>query len=369
MRVAVLGHTYIVDANRGKFRALQNRGASVLLLCPRLWNETDFGPRRFEPAVDLDAVAFDCLGHGRVRRFVYPFAPAYRALRAWRPDVLLAETEPGGLAALQAVLLAASLGLPLVPFAWENLPITGRARAAAWPVYRTARRLIAGSRGAADVAHAAGFSGPVSVVPQVGIDASRLLPRRPHRGKTKTALFVARLDRKKGADVLIDALKLAPDWRAHFVGDGPERAALEAQAKTADLARRVSFAAAVPHEQVPALYAAANAFVLPSRTVPGWAEQFGHVLAWALAAGVPIAASRCGAIPEVVGDAALLFPENDAPALAAALTQLTDPTRAAALSAAGRARAENLFTDQAVARRLEAALVAALERNDADVLV
>jgi glycosyltransferase involved in cell wall biosynthesis len=186
--------------------------------------------------------------------------------------------------------------------------------------------------------------------------------RRPLR-----AVFVGRLDRKKGADLLLSALPAAPDWSATIVGDGAERSTLEPQVVALGLTGRVEFTGAVAHDQVPRILAEADALVCPSRTVPGWAEQFGHVLAWAMAAGAPIVASRCGAIPEVVDDAGLLIDENEVAALSAALSRLTAPDLRRKLAAAGRARAAAVFTDEAVARRLEQALVMTLERSDVDV--
>lgn len=368
MHVAVLGHTYIVAANRGKLRRLQRRGHRVLLLSPRLWNETDFGLRRFETENELAVDLFDCLRHGRVRRFAYPHAPLRRALRAWRPDVLLAETEPGGLAALQAFELAVALGIPLVPFAWENLPLAGLSRCAALPVYAGARRLLVGSRGAGNVARRAGCRAPITVIPQVGVDPD-LVPSRlsPFDERPLRAMFIGRLDRKKGADVLLAALPAAAEWRAVIVGEGAERGALEAQTAALGLHDRVEFVGAIPHEQVPRLLAEADALVCPSRSTPGWTEQFGHVLAWAMAAGAPIVASRCGAIPEVVDDCGLLIGENDVAGLSAALSRLTAGEARRKLADAGRARARDLFTDEAVARRLEQSLVLALERGDADL--
>jgi glycosyltransferase involved in cell wall biosynthesis len=369
MRVAVVGHTYVVEANRGKFKHLVGRGHNVLLVSPREWLEADFGLRHFEPARELDAALFDCCRHGHVKRFAYPTFDALRVLRGWRADVLLAETEPGGVAALQSACFAACLGVPLVTFAWENLALHGRAKWAARPVYAGTRRLLAGSSGAATVARRAGYHGPVTVLPQVGVDPAPSLTRAAHGAKSpRTVLFIGRLDRKKGADLLLDALTTTADWRAVIVGDGQERASLAAQAARLGVADRVRFAGAVPHRDVPSFLADADAFVLPSRTVPGWAEQFGHVLAWAMAAGVPVVATRCGAIPEVVGDAGLLVNENDAPALAAALQRLTAPSPAADLSAKGRARAARWYTHAAVAARLEQALIMALERAHGDVV-
>jgi len=369
MRVAVLGHTYIVAANRGKFHHLAQRGHQILLASPREWLEPDFGLRRFTESEPLEATLFACPRHGQVRAFRYPWIELRARIRDWRPDLLLAETEPGGLAALQAAALAVSYGLPLVLFAWENLPLAGRSRWAALPTYWATRRLLAGATGAVRTARRAGYHGPVTVIPQVGIDPAALPARRPRgKGRRKTALFVARLQRKKGADLLLQALREATDWSATIVGDGEERAALEAQAARLGLGDRVVFAGAVSHRDVPAFYGAADAFVLPSRAVPGWTEQFGHVLAWAMAAGVPVIASRCGAIPEVVGDAGLLVAENDAVGMARALSRLTDPVLAARYAARGRERALRLFTEEALADRLERALLMAITRDQTDVL-
>jgi len=370
MRLAVLGHTYLVAGNRGKLHALHERGHEIFLAAPQTWPEPDFGLRRFAPDPRFAVALFDCPRAGHVRRYRFPQPELMRALRTWRPDVMLAETEPGGLAALQAAYAAVALGLPLLPFAWENLPLEARSRALAWPVYRAARRLLVGSRLAARTARDAGYRGPLTVTPQVGVPEVDPSPvRRPRR--QPHALFVGRLDRKKGVDLFLDALAhpAARDWRATIVGDGSERNALHAQAVRLKIQKRVTFADAVPHDRVPSLLADADALVALSRTVPGWAEQFGHILAQAMNAGVPIVASRCGAIPEVVDAAGLLVAENDVPAAAAAMMRLLDPALRTTLGAIGRERAQRLFTDRAVAARLERALIMALERNGDDVLL
>src|SRR5207253_2769181 len=84
-----------------------------------------------------------------------------------------------------------------------------------------------------------------------------------------------------------------------------------------------------------------DALVLPSRTTATWAEQFGHVLIEAMAAGVPVVGSSSGAIPDVVGDAGIIVPEGDAAALRRALeTLLADPALRARLSERGQDRVQ-----------------------------
>jgi glycosyltransferase involved in cell wall biosynthesis len=92
--------------------------------------------------------------------------------------------------------------------------------------------------------------------------------------------------------------------------------------------------------------------VLPSRSTPTWREQLGHVLLEAMAHGVAVVGSTCGAIPEVMGEAGLCFPEGDAAALTAAIQRfLDDPTLVARLGEAGRRRVETEFTNRILAAR------------------
>jgi glycosyltransferase involved in cell wall biosynthesis len=107
-----------------------------------------------------------------------------------------------------------------------------------------------------------------------------------------------------------------------LVGSGPEEQRLRAYAHELGIGDAVRFTS-VPYEEMPSVYAGASCIVLASlATASGgfylgdlprffWEEQFGLVLAEALAAGLPIVASRSGAIPEVCGDNADYFPPGD----------------------------------------------------------
>jgi glycosyltransferase involved in cell wall biosynthesis len=77
----------------------------------------------------------------------------------------------------------------------------------------------------------------------------------------------------------------------------------------------------VPYDEMPAVYASASALVLASLPTPSWEEQFGMVLAEGLAAGLPIVASRSGAIPEVMGEAAAYVEPGDWMGIAHALAE------------------------------------------------
>ena len=105
---------------------------------------------------------------------------------------------------------------------------------------------------------------------------------------------------------------------------------------------------------MPALYAQASCFVLASLPTMHWEEQFGMVLAEAMAAHVPVLAAASGAIPEVTGGSATLFGAGDWLGLADALEQgpLAQPP------GARRAPAPELlqrYGSHAAAERLRAA--------------
>jgi glycosyltransferase involved in cell wall biosynthesis len=130
------------------------------------------------------------------------------------------------------------------------------------------------------------------------------------------ALVVSRLAPEKGVDVAIDACRLA-GIPLVIAGDGPEREALAARSRAGDPAAAVRFAGHVDDGELARLRAGAAVALVPSRS----AETFGLAAAEAMAAGLPVAASRVGALPELVEEAALAAP-GDAQALARTIGRL-----------------------------------------------
>jgi glycosyltransferase involved in cell wall biosynthesis len=149
-----------------------------------------------------------------------------------------------------------------------------------------------------------------------------------------------------------------------FVGDGASRDELARRAQESGVAARVTFQRAVPHNRVADFLNALDVLVLPSRTLPTrWSEQFGLVLAQAMSCGVPVIGSTSGAIPEVIGDAGLIFPEGDVNALRDCLIRLRDDAGLRAeLRAKGRARVMANYTHERIAGKTYAIYQALLAR-------
>jgi rhamnosyl/mannosyltransferase len=157
-------------------------------------------------------------------------------------------------------------------------------------------------------------------------------------------LFVGRLRYYKGLHVLLDAL---PQIRATLLiaGTGPERGRLEAQARARGVGGRVVFLGDVDDADLPALYQAADLFVLPAHLR---AEALGLAQIEALASGTPSVSTELGtgtSFANLHGRTGFVVPPADPPALARALNVLlANPDLRRRFGEAGRRRVAELFS-------------------------
>lgn len=243
-----------------------------------------------------------------------------------------------------------------------DLPV-GRSPFSRWKYGRGVSRYVAISRRVADSLAAGGvdperisvvYSGiPVSNVPRVDDPAARAAARAillelVGEAAAQTPLLgsIGALSPQKGHDLALRALASIPaPARLVIVGEGEERARLETLARETGVAGRVTWAGFRP--DVAALLPGFDLILAPSRH-----EGLGTAVLEAMAAGLPIVASRVCEFPEMLmeGRAGILVPAEDAGALGQAARELlADPGRRADLGRAARRRAE----DYAVERMIE----------------
>ncbi|MCD6290679.1 MAG: glycosyltransferase family 4 protein, partial [Anaerolineae bacterium] len=179
----------------------------------------------------------------------------------------------------------------------------------------------------------------------------RFAPGEPLPERPFIVGYAGGLIPEKGVDVLIRAVaRLSGDWQLRLVGDGTERPRLERLARRLGVADRVAFLPRLVSADMPDFYRQLHVLVLPSRDRPNWREQFGRVLVEAMACGVPVIGSDCGEIPRVVGNAGLVFHQDDVEALRAHLDRLQhEPQWRRRLGQRGRARVLAHFTHDRVA--------------------
>ena len=179
------------------------------------------------------------------------------------------------------------------------------------------------------------------VYPGVDVERFASAPRPERPPDDHVVVSPGRLVWEKGHQDVMRALAAlrrevvpgAPQgFRLVVVGAGPEEGRLRRHAEELGIADRVELRA-VPYEEMPAVFATASCMVLASLPAAAggyvvgdiprlfWEEQFGLVLAEAMAAGVPILAAKSGAIPEVSGDGATYFLPGDWIGLATRLAE------------------------------------------------
>ena len=193
---------------------------------------------------------------------------------------------------------------------------------------------------------------PIEVIPG-GVDLQRFRPMDKAAARAsiglprpgRVLLFVGRIQRLKGVEVLLRAFTLLRprlDARVVVVGGRPstshearEIGRLQQLAGRLGIGERVTFTGAIPHDELPRYYAAADVTVMPSSY-----ESFGLVAVESLACGTPVVATRVGGLRAIVrdGETGFLVPWRDPTLFAERLgaVLLDDPLRAR-LSAAARA--------------------------------
>jgi len=327
----------------------------VRALCPT-WGFESGNKRvlRRSPRPDLSVARTALTFHYATTIYLEKLAAEIRGIK---PDIISVHDEPWSLTSWQ-VLVYRHLYSPrskLVFCSAQNImkkypyPFSAIERA----TYREASAGYGCCEGVRDFARARGFKGIFEVVP-LGIDPE-LFRYRPRESRIEGRPFVVgyagRILEEKGVFTLLRAFALLKaNVRLVYLGGGPDLARLKAAALEAGLAQQVEFIPPLPHAQVPDAIDRFDVLVVPSETTPTWKEQFGRVIVEAFSIGVPVIGSDSGSVPEIVGDAGLIFREKDHAQLAARIESLVSNTALLpAMSEKGRRRALEHYTWRRVA--------------------
>ena len=349
MRVLMVSKALVVGAYQRKAEEIARLGVDLTVLVPPAWHDRR-GRQEAKP-VHTQGYTYRTVPirfNGNFHLHYYPTLA--RELDALRPDVLHMDEEPYNLATWLALRAAAARRIPATFFTWQNLD-----RRYPFPFsrfeqdnYRRAPIAIAGNQDAAGVLRAKGYAGTIAVIPQFGVDPAIFTPADTETGSPSSFRigYAGGLLPEKGLDDLLRACAtLDGAWVLTLAGEGEAQPALAALAAELGIGDRVRFAGRAESTAMPAFYRSLDAVVLPSRTTPGWKEQFGRVLVEAMACRVPVVGSDSGEIPHVIGDAGLIFPEGDVATLARHLRALMDdPSLRQRLGQAGRQRVLARFT-------------------------
>ena len=364
MNVTVTGHFYAVPENRAKWEVFAKKypETMVSLIVPDSWATGRYG-RHVEYRVgpercrNYEVIPLPLWKHGRTL-----YRSPDMGLRRLRPDIFMILQEPMDWLCLQALVYSRLWAPQAVTIGGTTVNTEYKLTRPhhIWKerfVFEHMDAMTADNSEVARILRAHGFQKPILVQQGIGADERVWQPGDGSAVRARLNLrsfvvgYVGALVEDKGLLDLVGALaQLQADWHLLLVGDGPLRTQLAQQVARLGQSHRIHFAGFVPRGETPSYYQAMDVFVLASRTTATCKEQFGVVIVEAMLCGVPVVGSDSGAIPEVIGDAGLIFPEGDVAALAACLQCLHDnPDLRRELAERGRQRALARYSASAMA--------------------
>ncbi|HDT14629.1 MAG TPA: glycosyltransferase family 1 protein, partial [Firmicutes bacterium] len=256
----------------------------------------------------------------------------------------------------QFVRAAKKRGIKTVFFTWENI-LRGHN-----PVYTAFEKYVlensdaavAGNKEAEEILKTKGFKKEIKTIPQYGLNSEDFTAEEK-TGPVKIVLYAGRLAPEKGVETLIKAAAEVPGITVDMAGTGDAEYTLKLKKTASDLGmgERVVFHGHCGRREIADIMARADILVIPSLTTPNWKEQFGRVIIEAFASKTAVIGSSSGEIPNVIGDAGIVFKEGDDVELRDVLKRLvSDPAFCRALAEKGHKRVMDNFTNKIIASRM-----------------
>ncbi|MDJ0518313.1 MAG: hormogonium polysaccharide biosynthesis glycosyltransferase HpsO [Trichodesmium sp. MO_231.B1] len=380
MRILIASHTYIVDLNREKLRALAKLepGIEVTVVVPQRWNPKGVQSQIVETKF-IDEDSFKVVpvsNYSENNQALLTFGPdLISLLRKLKPEIIQVEQGSKALTYAQFITFNKLLGIKAknLFFTWWNLPYELKFPISLLEGYnlRNTDGIVAGNKDGEDILRDRGYKGPIKVMPQLGVDETLFKPEPQTELRNSLGIqaddfvvgFVGRFVEEKGLLTLTKSLAdlQEKNWKWLLLGRGELQTTLVETATALGIRDRLIFVESVPHDHVQKYINLMNTLVLPSETTykfktltsVGWKEQFGHVLIEAMACRVPVIGSDSGEIPHVIGDAGLVFPEGNVEELRNRLMQLMEQKELTeSLGQKGYEKAMSQYTNKALARQL-----------------
>lgn len=357
LRVLMISKALVVGTYHAKLRELSCLGVELTVVVPQRWLGKD---REMVQPDGYELLVMGCALSRTPHFHFYPKISEIVGREKW--DLVHIDEEAYTVVTHHALKACLRARRKAIFFTWQNLskiyppPFNYFERF----TYRHAEAAIAGSEEIRGVLLAREFSKPIVVIPQFGVDAeffqkadvSDLREKLGLSGKFAIG-YVGRIVKEKGIADLIQALMSLPERCVLvLVGSGEFQVRGRKLAEELGMAARIRWVPHVSSLEMPRYMNAVDALVLASRTTSHWKEQFGRVLIEAMACETPVVGSDSGEIPNVIGDAGLVFPEGNVGALVQALRLLYEsPDFRRELGAKGCARVLKNFTHRRIAEQ------------------
>jgi len=366
MKVLSISHSAVVGGYHDRYReVVRQGGVDLTLLTPERWrqfNRTVELEKKSDPEYRIIArqpATWGLPGHG-LKNVSHVYLGIAGLIAEVRPEIIELWEEPFS-AVTAHTIRAARRTVPrakLIFFSAQNIrksyppPFSWFEKY----TYRHADFAFIMNKEAEEVVRKKGWRKGSLVLP-LGVNTERfqklsVSSLRANLGLDRfTVGFVGKLEVQKGVSDLVQAVgKLKDEVNLLIIGGGTLKKRLNDLIEELGLSERTRIVPSVPYDELPNYFNCMDALVLPSVTLPGLKEQFGRVLIEAMACEVPVIGSDSGEIPDVIGDAGLIFEEGNSDALSERITLLiSNPNRVRELARKGRQRVEDKYAWSVIA--------------------
>ncbi len=317
MRVVFVSHSSVLEYHQQKLKILsKNYGVEIHLVTPPFWYEGGVKTQQFTGNSEI----FYYKGKvfmlkNRMFHFYYNVKNLFKKIK---PDILHIEEIPFSLVCWQFLKQAKKYNLKKIFFTWENIERKLN------PVYKYFYKYslensdcaIAGNEDGKKILLKLGFNRKIYVMPQYGINFSDFKSEKkllPEDGEDFKIAYMGRIVPEKGIEILLKSIEGLDKIKLMIAGVGEKdyEEKIKNIIKQKNLDKKIEWKGHIPSKDIPEFLNKMHILILPSVARPDWKEQFGRVLIEAFASKVAVIGSSSGEIPNVIGDAGLIFKEGD----------------------------------------------------------
>ncbi len=354
MKILFVSHSSVLQYHQQKLEILAAKyGHEIWLATPDYWNEGGVEVKAYRESKNIKYAETTVINP---KKGVHLYLNAESIVKKINPDIIHIEEEPYDFPAYQFINAAKKYGKKALFFTWENLR---RRHNFLYTWFNNnsifnADAAIAGNEEARRILAEMNFKKPVEVIPQYGVNLQDFIPKKPKQDRNKfNVAYMGRLTAEKGLAFLVSACAPLKSAVLHLAGAGNMQGVLTGMIKHFGIEDRVKFYGHVEHGAVPEFLSNMDCLVLPSITTGAWKEQFGRVIIEAFAAGVPVIGSNSGEIPNVIGDAGIVFKESNTIELTEAIKAiLTDSNKYKECVEKGLIRVRENYTNEIIAGKI-----------------